>query len=257
MSVTESDIVDGIAIGSDEKTLIMLITDHLGWEGEFEFDHFVILQEKINSYLRFIQSKQYNEVFSDREFDFFVIEIRFLHDITDNCYKFLNTVANQVEPLNVRIEAKRKLMLLEDVLHWLENEFRYPVPEDYLNFLISGDFTTTLRKNYIVDLDSKSVVEISEWFAYDSLSFVYNNCLEEEMIKEHQLPIFDSCGCTIILDCNDKGKSFGCVFSRSPVGYFDERLEKNVYTEFDSVSESFSEILTNLKTTEELEELGL
>lgn len=148
-------------------------------------------------------------------------------------------------------------MLFKEVLDWLNNEFKYPVPKDYLDFLSDGDFETTLRKNYIIDLDNESVLEISEWFTYDNLSLVYNNCLDEEMIEKFHLPIFDSCNCTIVLNCNKEDDSYGCVFLRSPVGYFDETLNKNVYTEFYLVARSFSEIMNKLKTTEELEEMGI
>jgi len=67
----------------------------------------------------------------------------------------------------------------------------------------------------------------------------------------------DSCGCTIVIDCNPKGESYGQVFSRTPTGYYDENLQDNVYLELDFVAKSFSEIINNLKTTEELEELGV
>jgi hypothetical protein len=139
-------------------------------------------------------------------------------------------------------------------MNWLKNEFKYPVPEDYLDFLADGDFETTLRKNYISDLDNDDILEISEWFTYDNLSLVYNNCLNEGMIQKFHLPIFDSCNCTIVIDCNIGGDSYGCVFSRTPAGYFDENLNKNIYTEFDLVAKGFSEIINNLKTAEELDE---
>ncbi len=46
MSVTEKDVVDGIAIDHDDKTLIMEIYDHLDFEGNFEFVHIDILQKR-------------------------------------------------------------------------------------------------------------------------------------------------------------------------------------------------------------------
>ena len=72
---------------------------------------------------------------------------------------------------------------LKDVLGWLKNDFSFPVPDDYLTFLKNGDFKTTLRKNYIIDLDSESVLEISDWFTYKNLSEVYSNSREEKMIE--------------------------------------------------------------------------
>lgn len=53
-------------------------------------------------------------------------------------------------------------MLYEDIADWIEKEFCYPVPEDYLLFVRKGDFKSTLRKNYIIDKEEGSVLEISE-----------------------------------------------------------------------------------------------
>ena len=45
MAVTDVNVIDGIAFDDDNKTLIMEIYDHLHFEGKFEFDHIVILQD--------------------------------------------------------------------------------------------------------------------------------------------------------------------------------------------------------------------
>ncbi len=82
----------------------LLITDHLEWESEYE--HLVILQDKINSYLAFIESKQYESTYPKDNFESFVIEIHFQHGMTDNCLKFLETVASQAEELNVVIKVE-------------------------------------------------------------------------------------------------------------------------------------------------------
>lgn len=148
-------------------------------------------------------------------------------------------------------------MLFQDFLTWIKQEFGYPVPKDYLSFVQKGDFISTLRKNYVIDRESESVLEISEWFTYDNVTEIYKNCLNEKMIEKYHLPILDSCGCTIVLDCNIKNHSYGQVFSRTPVGYYDENLQDNVYLELDFVANSFFEIINNLKTTEELEEIGI
>ena len=148
-------------------------------------------------------------------------------------------------------------MTYRGVLSWIKQEFCYPVPKDYLSFLKSGDFQSTFRKNYIIDRESESVLEISEWFTYDNIPEIYKNCREEKMIEKYHLPIFDSCGCTVVLDCNSQNDSYGQVFSRTPTGYFDETLQENVYLELDFVADNFSEIINNLRSTEELEEMGI
>ena len=148
-------------------------------------------------------------------------------------------------------------MSFQDVLNWMKQEFCYPVPKDYLSFLEQGDFESTLRKNYIIDMENECVLEISEWFTYDNIAEIYKNCLSEKMIEKYHLPILDSCGCTVVLDCNNQSDSYGQVFLRTLAGYYDENLQENIYTELDFVAESFSEIINNLKSAEELEEMGV
>lgn len=148
-------------------------------------------------------------------------------------------------------------MSFQDVLIWIKQDFCYPIPDDYLSFLKSGDFESTLRKYYVIDLENESILEISEWFTYDNISEIYKNCREEKMIEKYHFPVLDSCGCTVVLDCNPQNDSYGQVFSRTPTGYYDENLQDNIYLELDFVANSFSDIINNLKSTEELEEMGV
>jgi len=148
-------------------------------------------------------------------------------------------------------------MVFQDVLIWIKDDFGYPVPEDYQNFLKTGDFKSTLRKYHVIDLESESVLEISQWFDYDNISSVYTNCRNEKMIERYHLPILDSCGCTIVLDCNPRNESYGQAFSRTPTGYYDESLQDNVYLELDLVATSFPDLINDLKSVEELEDMGI
>lgn len=101
MSVAETNKVDGM--GKDKKTgeLLLLITDHLDWSQEGE--HLLLLQDKLNSYLGFIQSGQYAATYPNDRFTGFVIEIHFQHKVCENCWKFLRTVAAQTEPFHIKI----------------------------------------------------------------------------------------------------------------------------------------------------------
>lgn len=63
MSILEKDKIDGMGKEKDGKTLVLMISDHLGWDNEK--DHLFLLQEKINMYLSFIENGQYTEVYKD------------------------------------------------------------------------------------------------------------------------------------------------------------------------------------------------
>jgi hypothetical protein len=60
MSVDQTDKVDFITIDNASGDLWLTISDHLPWD-ENEGDHLILLQDKLNTYLRFIES---GEVFS-------------------------------------------------------------------------------------------------------------------------------------------------------------------------------------------------
>ena len=57
MSILDKNVIDGLAY--ENETIIMEIYDHLDWREEYY--HLSALQDKINSYLAYIESKQYEE----------------------------------------------------------------------------------------------------------------------------------------------------------------------------------------------------
>ena len=146
-------------------------------------------------------------------------------------------------------------MVFNDFAKWLTQDFGYPVPDEYLSFLEKGDFISSFRKYYMID--SENIIEISKWYTHENISEIYRNCREEKMIDEYHLPIFDSCGCTVILNCNPQNDLYGQVFLRTPTGYWDENLKHNVYLELDFIATNFSKIINNFKSEEELEKMGI
>lgn len=54
MSVSQSALVDAIGVETSTGKVVMTISDHLGWEDEME--HIALLREKLDSYLRFVES---------------------------------------------------------------------------------------------------------------------------------------------------------------------------------------------------------
>lgn len=100
MSVVEKDKIDGIATSGDGKTLMILLSDHLDFENE-EI-HLLTLQDKINAYLGFIESKQYNDIYPDKTFENIIIQIHFKYKISANCKKFIDVVNSQVSVLNTK-----------------------------------------------------------------------------------------------------------------------------------------------------------
>ena len=109
MAIDNTSVIDAVAIDRERNAVLLLLTDHLPWEDrpDFrEYDHLMLLQEKINAYLTYLETKQYEQQYPGQAFDMAVIEIHFQYGITDNCRKFLNTVQNQVGQYGIKIEAQ-------------------------------------------------------------------------------------------------------------------------------------------------------
>lgn len=61
MSVAEAGVIDMWGIPDwDRSKIELVISDHLGWEPEEEMEHLLMLQEKINAYISFIESGEIN-----------------------------------------------------------------------------------------------------------------------------------------------------------------------------------------------------
>lgn len=102
MSVIDTDKVDGIGISRDGQKLVLLITDHLDWSNEYE--HLIQLQKKLNSYIAFLESQQYEGIYPDGKFSSFCIEVHFMYEPTANCFKFIDVVKKQLADQNISID---------------------------------------------------------------------------------------------------------------------------------------------------------
>ena len=56
MTVEDIDTVDFTAVDKASGEVFLVIVDHLDWDEKTELDHAWKLQEKLNAYLRFLES---------------------------------------------------------------------------------------------------------------------------------------------------------------------------------------------------------
>ena len=93
------------SIGVVDSHLEILLVDPVGWQKEIEAVHLEILQEKINNYIHFLESKQYVARYGDK-FDKKVIHITFQYSPSDNGLAFLAAVQKVLQPtdMNLKIE---------------------------------------------------------------------------------------------------------------------------------------------------------
>ena len=93
------------AIGTVDNHLEVLLVDSVGWQEEIETVHLEILQEKINNYIYFLESKQYVERYGDN-FDKKVIHITFQYSPSDNGLAFLATVQKTLQNTDMSLKVE-------------------------------------------------------------------------------------------------------------------------------------------------------
>ena len=55
MSIEQTGVIDFVGIEKEAGNVVLTISDHLGWEA-MDKSHLILLQERINTYLRFVES---------------------------------------------------------------------------------------------------------------------------------------------------------------------------------------------------------
>ena len=93
------------AIGTVENHLELLLVDPLEWQEEIEAVHLEILQEKMNNYIHFLESKQYVERYGD-QFDKKVIHITFQYSPSDNGLAFLAAVQKTLQNTDMSLKVE-------------------------------------------------------------------------------------------------------------------------------------------------------
>ncbi|WP_261334802.1 DUF6572 domain-containing protein [Rhizobium leguminosarum] len=64
MSLDQTNVVDAIGVDDATGELVLTITDHLEWTGS-DKEHLLLLQEKLNTYLGFVESGEMLETYPD------------------------------------------------------------------------------------------------------------------------------------------------------------------------------------------------
>lgn len=100
MSILDSNTMDGIAYNENSE-LVMLITDHLDWSDEKT--HLFALQSKLNAYIDFWESRQYEAIYPGIQFCSSKIEIHIMYLPTPTCNRFLRVAENQLNKLSISI----------------------------------------------------------------------------------------------------------------------------------------------------------
>ena len=93
------------AIGTVDNHLELLLVDPVDWQEEIEAVHLEILQEKINNYIHFLESKQYVERYGDN-FDKKIIHVTFQYSPSDNGLAFLAAAQKTLQNTDMSLKIE-------------------------------------------------------------------------------------------------------------------------------------------------------
>ena len=101
----ELDVTSIDAMGVSDDHLELLLIDENKWIESLEEEHLLKLQEKLNNYIYFLESKQYVERYGDK-FDKKVIHITFQYSPSDNGLAFLAEVQKVLQPTDMSFKIE-------------------------------------------------------------------------------------------------------------------------------------------------------
>lgn len=106
MSITETKVVDIIAVPDWEpENVILVITDHLEWGDKAEQgEHLLLLQEKLNTYIAFIESGEILESYPPSKGKSPIIRIHGLYELPEQAEFFIDRVTEVLEAVGVGLE---------------------------------------------------------------------------------------------------------------------------------------------------------
>ncbi len=88
MSLDKTKEIDAIGIDKDSNRIVLSIIDEMDWNDEQK--HLILLQEKINVYLSFVESGEVYSSYPDSEDRNFEIKVFMKDTPTDKVLSFLN-----------------------------------------------------------------------------------------------------------------------------------------------------------------------
>ena len=98
MTVENSEVVDLVGVDRQSENVVLTISDHLTWDSD---EHLLVLQDKLNGYLRFIESGELVQQYPDATNRKPQILIVFKHPPSDTGLQFLKRIADVIESAGI------------------------------------------------------------------------------------------------------------------------------------------------------------
>lgn len=104
MSVENTNVVDAIGVERDSGKVILTISDHLDWNNEHQ--HLTVLQDKINTYLRLIESGELDTTYPDARGRARVIDVVTKHEPSSGAREFLRKAGEVLKAAGIELRTR-------------------------------------------------------------------------------------------------------------------------------------------------------
>ena len=105
MSIDQTNVVDSIGIEDSTGNVILTISDHLDWLVKDD-SHLLLLQEKINTYLRFVESGEINEAYPNAKGKNVVINVIGQYPLSQEAKSFYDKVTAIVNSAGIKLQFR-------------------------------------------------------------------------------------------------------------------------------------------------------
>jgi hypothetical protein len=105
VSIEQTDTIDFVTVDKASDGVLLTISDHLDWD-ETEGQHLVLLQRKLNAYLRFIESRELYEKFPETSERPVVIQITSKFPMSKKAELFYERAASAIHNAGFKLTFK-------------------------------------------------------------------------------------------------------------------------------------------------------
>jgi hypothetical protein len=102
MSVDKTNAIDAIGVDKLTEDVVLTIADHLVWS-ESDNEHLLLLQEKLNAYLSFVESGELLQTYPNAKGRAVLIDVVCKYPPTRQAKSFCSKVAQIVEAAGMKL----------------------------------------------------------------------------------------------------------------------------------------------------------
>ncbi|MFA0813341.1 DUF6572 domain-containing protein [Microbulbifer epialgicus] len=107
MSIVDTSKIDYIGTDERDGKTYLVVTDHLEWSGEDEDAHLEILQDKLNTYLAFIESGEVLTSFPDAKGTKLVIKVKGKEALSEKAENFYSAARKYIQDAGLELIFER------------------------------------------------------------------------------------------------------------------------------------------------------